>query len=383
MLKARNKILKFITILLLIHVALLFTGKTYFWKALAYNFPGIYDFELFHNATIHSSHTPQPWNISKNLNETPLSSSLDSILQSVNTTAYLVIKGNEIQEEYYWDNTNINTISNSFSAAKSYISTLIGLAIQDGYIKSVNDPVGNYLEDFTKNGKEKITIKHLLQMSSGLSWTESYSGPFSITTEAYYDNDLVKTISSLEVDHAPGNDYVYRSGDTQILGLLLRKVTGYTISEYAYLKLWNPLGAEHDALWSLDDKQGNEKAFCCLNATARDYARLPRLYLNNGKWNGKQLLDSNYIKESLTPTGKFDPQSKANCNFYGYQWWLIPNYKGHDIFYARGILGQFMIAIPKLDIIIVRLGHDRGNKKDGIHHIITYAMIDEVLRNYE
>lgn len=365
-----------------IHLLLVFTGNTYFWKAIAYNFPGIYDYHLFHNAPIHYSHIPQPWKTSKHLNNKPLSPELEQLLLELKTTAYLVIKGDEIRHEYYWNDTDSSTISNSFSAAKSYVSALVGFAIQDKYIKNVDQPVGDFLPEFKKDGKEHITIKHLLQMSSGLDWVESYSGPFSITTQAYYDNDLVKVVSKLNVDHAPGTDFVYRSGDTQLLGLLLRKATGFTLSEYAYLKLWNPLGAEHDALWSLDDYLGHEKAYCCLNATARDYARLPKLYMNKGVWNGKQILDSNYIKESLTPTEKHDPQPNASCNFYGYQWWLIPNYKGHNIFYARGILGQFMIAIPDLDIVIVRLGHERGDKKDGIHHILTYAMIDEVLQQF-
>lgn len=376
-------VLRFTFALVVVHLLLVLTGNTYFWKALTYNFPGIYDFELFHNAPVHYSHNPQPWKISKQLNKTPLSKNLEEQLIALKTTAYLVIKGDEIQQEYYWNDTDSSTISNSFSAAKSYVSALIGFAIQDKYIKNVNQPIGDFLPDFKKEGKEHITIKHLLQMSSGLNWKESYSGPFSITTQAYYDDDLEKVIAKLDVDYAPGKDFVYRSGDTQILGLVLRKATGFTLSEYAYLKLWNPLGAEHDALWSLDSELGNEKAYCCLNATARDFARLPKLYLNKGVWNGKQILDSNYIKESLTPTGKHDPQSGNDCNFYGYQWWLIPNYKGHDIFYARGILGQFMIAIPDLDIVIVRLGHERGDKKDGIHHILTYAMIDEVLQQYE
>lgn len=357
------------------------TGKTFFWKALVYNFPDIYDYTLFDNATIQNSDSVQKWGISPNYNLTPLSLQLDSTLKATKTTAYLVLKGDQILQEHYWNNTDTITISNSFSAAKSYVSAMIGFAIQDGYIKSADQPVGDFLDDFKRNGKEHITIKHLLQMSSGLSWTESYSGPFSITTEAYYGTDLNKTIASLNVTHPPGKDFVYRSGDTQVLGMIIKKSTGVSLSEYMAQKIWQPLGAENNALWSLDKEDGMEKAFCCINATARDYAKLPRLYLNKGMWNGKQLLDSNYIKASLTPTGKHDPQSNTNCNFYGYQWWLIPEYKGHNIFYARGILGQFMICIPQLDIIIVRMGHERGDKKDGIHHILTYAMIDEVLKN--
>ena len=219
-------------------------------------------------------------------------------------------------------------------------------------------------------------------MSSGLSWDESYTGPLSITTQAYYDNNLEKLIESLVLVSEPGKEFKYLSGDTQILGLILKKATGYSLSEYLHLKFWNPAGAENEALWSTDYLYGNEKAYCCINATAKDFARIGKLYINKGMWGGKQLLNSSYVNASLQPNGFFDPQSKATCNFYGYQWWLIPNYNGHNIFYARGILGQFMICIPEKNMVIVRLGHERGEKQDGIHHIITYAMIDEVLQNY-
>ncbi len=377
-----KKIVSLGVIIICIHLLLLITGKAYIWKAIWYNFPGIYDHEIFFNNHILASTNPQPWATSANYNKTPLSSELEALHKHIKTTAYVVIKNDSIIQENYWIDGDTSVISNSFSIAKSYVSMLIGFAIQDKYIRSVDQPIGDFLPYFRSEGKEKITIKHLLQMSSGLSWDESYTGPLSITTQGYYGNDLEKLIKGLKVISEPGTEFRYLSGDTQLLGLVLIKATGYSLSEYLHLKFWNPVGAENEALWSTDNLYGREKAFCCISATAKDYARIGKLYLNNGQWNGVQLLNSSYITASLEPNGYFDPQSKTNCDFYGYQWWLIPNYLGHDIFYARGILGQFIICIPEKNIIIVRLGHERGDKKDGIHHIITYAMIDEVLKNF-
>lgn len=377
-----KKIVSLGVIIVCIHLLLLITGKAYIWKAIWYNFPGIHDHEIFFNNHIHPSTNPQPWAESTHYNEIPLSTELESLHKSLKTTAYVVIKNDSVIQEHYWVDGDTAAISNSFSMAKSYVSMLIGFAIQDKYIQSVDQPVSDFLPYFKSDGKEKITIKHLLQMSSGLSWVESYTGPLSITTQGYYDNDLEKLLKSLKVVSEPGKEFIYRSGDTQLLGLLLKKATGYSLSDYLYLKFWNPVGAENEALWSTDNLYGHEKAFCCISATAKDYARIGKLYLNKGKWNGTPLLNSAYINASLEPNGFFDPQSQTTCDFYGYQWWLIPNYLGHDIFYARGILGQFIICIPKKNIIIVRLGHERGDKQDGIHHIINYTMIDEVLKNF-
>lgn len=368
--------------ILCFHLLLLLTGKTYLWKAIWYNFPGIHDQKLFFNNHIQSSTAPQPWVQSINYNQTSLSAELNALHKELKSTAYLVIKEDAIVQENYWLDGDFLAISNSFSMAKSYVSMLVGFAIQDGYIQSVDQPVSGFLPYFKSVGKEKITIKNLLQMSSGLDWDESYSGPFSITTEAYYGNNLEKLMQSLSVITEPGKEFSYLSGDTQLLGLIIKKATGYSLSDYLQLKFWNHVGAENEALWSTDSLLGNEKAFCCISATARDFARIGKLYLNQGKWGEKQLLNSNYIEASLQPSNLFDPQSKTSCNFYGYQWWLIPNYKGHNIFYARGILGQFIICIPEKNIIIVRLGHKRGDKKDAIHYLITYAMIDEVLKNF-
>jgi CubicO group peptidase (beta-lactamase class C family) len=237
--------------------------------------------------------------------------------------------------------------------AKSITSLLIGVALKEGKIKSLQEPVGNYLPEFTGTGKSKIKIIDLLTMSSGSDWNESYMNPFSVTTEAYYGSDVYKAATGVAAIKPAGTFFAYKSGDTQLLGLVLEKATGRTLSDYAAEKLWQPLGAEHPALWSTDHEKGNEKAYCCFNSNTRDFARIGKLMLDSGKWNGTNLIDSSYYLSSIKPCGITDEKG-LSCDYYGYQWWIDPVHP--EIFYARGILGQYIIVIPSKKTIIVRLG---------------------------
>ncbi len=217
-------------------------------------------------------------------------------------------------------------------------------------------------------------------MSSGLNWEEGYSSPFSPTTEAYYGTDLKKLIYNLTPIEEPGKIFRYKSGDTQLLSFVLEKATGRSISDYAQEKLWKPLGCENDAYWSLDKDNGSEKAYCCINSNARDFAKFGKLYLDSGKVNGKQIIPVDYFLNSIQPSGLPDGDlDMKKCDFYGYQWWIIPEYKGHKIFYARGILGQNIIVISDLKTIVVRLGKIRGERV-GKHHKEVFLLIDEVLK---
>lgn len=379
-----KKILKTIGIIVLVAIAginlyVITTGKTYFYKAVRYNFAGVDDYQLFENRVLHKSTQPQPWLVSRKLNKKPLSDKLQKKLDSLKTFAFLVIKNDSVVYESYSDGYSASSFSNSFSMAKTVVSILIGAAIKDGKIKNIDQAVGDFLPDFNSEGKEKIKIKHLLTMSSGLNWDESYASPFSMTTEAYYGSDLPKLMSSLKAIEEPGKKFNYLSGNTQLMALVLEKATGKHLAEYAEEKLWQPMGAENDALWSLDHKDGTEKAYCCLNSNARDFARFGKLYLQNGKWNGTPLIDSNYVAESLQPADIINPTDGKPVDFYGLQWWLMPNVSNTKAFYARGILGQFVIVVPEYDIIIVRLGNMKG-PKIGEQQSEVYTYIEEVIK---
>jgi CubicO group peptidase (beta-lactamase class C family) len=273
----------------------------------------------------------------------------------------VVIQNDSIRHEAYWDGYGPESRSNSFSVAKSIVSTLVGIALKDGLIRSIDQPVGDFLPEFKEGEKQKITIRHLLMMSSGLNWEESYSNPLSMTTEAYYGHDLRKLIGRLEVAEAPGKRWQYLSGDTQVLSFVLEAATGKSLSDYASERLWKRVGAEQDAEWSIDREDGVEKAYCCVFSNARDFARLGQLYLNQGVWKGDTILSAAYVKQATTPHGLPDVEGKPS-NWYGLQWWILPAETGVKGYYARGILGQYVIVVPEKKLVMVRLGKKRGEK---------------------
>jgi CubicO group peptidase (beta-lactamase class C family) len=239
---------------------------------------------------------------------------------------------------------------------------LVGVALKEGKIKSVEQPVGDYLPEFRAGEKAKVRIIDLLTMSSGSNWDESYSNPFSVTAELYYGSDAYKTATGVSIVRQPGSLHRYKSGDTQLLGLLLEKATGKSLSAYAAEKLWQPMGAEHPAFWSTDKAGGHEKAYCCFNSNARDFARIGQLMADSGRWKGTEIITPAYFSKSIRPCMIPDESGKP-CDFYGWQWWLVPYEDG--IFYARGILGQYIIVMPAKHMVIVRLGKHRSSTRIG------------------
>ncbi len=278
----------------------------------------------------------------------------DKILEDNKTVAFLIIKNDTIQYEKYFNGYDQESIVASFSMAKSVTSILIGCAIDDSLIQSVDEPITMYIPELKANGFEKVTIKHLLQMTSGIDFSESYVNPFGEAASFYYGRNLKREISKLKLKRAPGEAFEYVSGNTQLLGSVLEgALKGKTITQYFQEKIWSPLGMEYDASWSIDKKRdGSEKTFCCLNARARDFAKIGRLYLNKGNWNGKQIVSKKWVEAST----KVD-RSEGSDAYYQYQWWL-PTDEGD--FMAQGILGQHIYVNPANNTVIVRLGKNYG-----------------------
>ena len=278
----------------------------------------------------------------------------EAFLEANKTLAFLIIKNDTIQYEKYFRKYDESSIVPSFSMAKSITSILIGCAIDDGFITSVNEPVTNYIPELKENGFDKVSIEHVLQMTTGLDFNESYVNPLGDAATFYYGTNLRKAISKLKLKSEPGVKFEYVSGDTQLLGLLLeRALKNKTLTAYLEEKLWIPLQMEFDATWSLDRKKdGLEKTFCCINARARDFAKIGRLYLNKGNWNGRQIVSESWVEQST----KLDT-NHGSAWYYQYQWWL-PTKTGD--FMANGILGQYIYVNPDSDLIIVRLGKKEG-----------------------
>ncbi|TAE87091.1 MAG: class C beta-lactamase-related serine hydrolase [Bacteroidetes bacterium] len=364
------KIIKWIlgillTIFLVFEAVIFITGKSYINRVFALTIfsgkmgPDIDELDLFPSHIVQNA-TPQPWPVSSKFNLQKLNDAYAVEMEKYQTVSYLVIKNDSIIFEKHWEGYNDSSLVNSFSMAKSITGLLIGCAIQDGLITSVNDPVSKYIPEFDQPVLNKITLYHLLTMSSGLDFKEDYVSPLAWPAEAYYGKDVnALTLSQSTAITPPGKIWHYKGGDSQLLGIILKQVTGKSIAAYASEKLWKPMGAEHPAYWSLDD-MGMEKVSCCWYTNAKDYARLAKLLMQHGKWNGEQLVDSSYIQASQQPAQLVNQQGEPSTQ-YGYQWWLM-QHKGLDIVYARGIRGQYIFAIPEKNMIVVRLGHKRAKK---------------------
>ena len=314
------------------------------------------DYKQFENNILPPSENPQAWPKHKKYNSINLSEDLENYHKKTQTVAFVLIKNDSIYFEKYYDNYGPDSKSNSFSMAKSYVSALLGKAIMQGHIRSLDQMVKDFIPELKGSYADKVTVGDLASMASGQLWDEAYYSPVSVTTAAYFVNDLDNLILGQPIDEIPGKKYIYKSGTTQLLGMVISKATGKNLTEYLYETLWNPMGFEFEGYWQVDSaEKGVEKAYCCIASNAKDFARLAKLYKNHGKWNGKVLLDSAFVSKSTKPRFQESPE-------YGYSWWL-KEYKGHKVFMMRGHLGQYVITFPEEDLILVRLGHNIGPKK--------------------
>ena len=356
--KFLKKTLKWIVAISSLIVLVLYATDTdYLLKAVrtiylkGYSTAYLEDYKEFHNQVIEAG-VPQPWPNHKNYNSVEETQELNKINEETRTIAYVIIKNDSIWFENYYDGFDENSKSNSFSMAKSYVSGLMGKAIEDDYIKSLDQPVSDFFSEFSQGKATKMTVGDLSSMSSGTNWDEAYYSPLSITTRAYFDDDLEKVMLGLKVIDEPGQTFKYASGDTQILAMVIEKATGKKLYNYLTESFWKPLGCENATLWQIDSEDHDlVKAYCCIASNAKDFARFGKLYKDHGRWNGNQILDSTFVAKSLKPRFKESPQ-------YGYGWWLKQQ-NGKNFFMMRGHLGQYVIVEPNDNVIIVRLGHQK------------------------
>lgn len=375
----KRTLVSLFTLLIVAELLLLVTGNWYINKVLAMTIfsgktgPDIDELNLFPYHEV-ANGKPQPWAQSVNYNKQQIDTSLLGDFAKYQTVGFLVIKNDSLLHEQYWEGYDEHSVVNSFSMAKSINAVLVGIALKEGLIKNVDEPVSNYLPEFREGNKSKITIKHLLTMSSGIDFKEDYASPFAWPAQAYYGNDVNALTIKAEARDTPGIVWYYKGGDSQLLGMILKKATGKKVADYASEKLWKRIGAQDKAFWSTDEKD-MEKVSCCFYTTARDYARLAKLYINHGNWNGDQIVDSSFVDSSLSIACLNDHETCKPIDNYGYQWWMM-KYKEHPIFYLRGIRGQYVFAIPDMNMIVVRLGHKRGEKNGNDMPVDIYTYLD-------
>jgi CubicO group peptidase (beta-lactamase class C family) len=325
------------------------------------------DMKFFHTAKV-AAGKPVSWPIQpKSVNR---SARLDSTLMANQSVAFLVVQSDTIIHETYW-NHNQDTPTNSFSMAKTVTVLLTQIAIQNGVIKSWQEPVMQWIPELKGPFAKDLTLAHLATMTAGSDWKESYSSPFSITARSYYASDLHQTVlEGVSITQKPGT-YEYQSGATQLLAIALERATGKDLATLNSEYLWTKIGASQDAYYHTDHK-GQPIAYCCFNSNARDFARLGQLLLRHGRCSDAQLLDSAFVAMAATGQGH---------EKYGYGLWIHQDLPQKN-FYYRGILGQYIIVLPEYDAVIVRLGHKAGQRDAFDHPSEVRVFVEEVINDF-
>lgn len=372
-----KKILKGILVAVAVIVALTYAfGYDYLFQGIRQTYlrgetgSSINDGKYFASNVIAKSNSI-PWEKDSLYNKTPLPKNLVQDLKGSNSASFLVIKNGKLVHEEYWEGKNQNSKTNSFSIAKGVTVMLLGKAIEENKIESLNqkysDFFGNYANvEFGKN----LTLGELATMEAGLDWEEDYKNPFLPNAKAYYGKSLKEAVFLRGFKYEPGKKFEYQSGATQLLGFALRKSMQKTLADYASEKLWKPLGMEQNAAWSTDDF-GMEKAFCCIHSTSRDFAKLGQLFLNDGKFNGQQIFDASFMEKMRSPT-------KLSKGIYGMGLW-INNDSALKHYYFQGLYGQYIIIVPKKNLVIVRTGTNKNQTKDAKGRPTQVAfLVDEV-----
>ncbi|WAT18172.1 serine hydrolase [Aurantiacibacter sp. MUD11] len=307
---------------------------------------------------------------------------LDAFMASQNAAAVVVVHDGEVVLERYGLDFSAEGKWTSFSVAKSYTSTLVGAALLDGYIDSLDDPVSKYLPDMRGSAYDDVTIRQLMTMSSGVRWSEDYSDPQSdvalfnehVSEEEGVDS-LVDYMRKLPREAEPGTRWQYNTGETNLIGVLVREATGKNLADYLSEKVWAPFGMEQDATWLLSNTD-SEISGCCIQASTRDSARFGLFAMGGGIAGGERVVPEGWFEEATTPafeTGRFD-------RGYAYQWWTYPG----GAYAASGLFGQGIFIDPERNLVIatnsnwrVSTGNDGAGEERNRFYAAVQAAVDE------
>ncbi len=282
---------------------------------------------------------------------------LGQLVEGSATEALVVLRDDEVVYEWYGNGGAADEPHTSFSVAKSFLSTLVGIAIDRGEIESLDDPVTDHVPELLDRDERfaDVTLRHLVTMSSGLAYEEQ-GLPWSHDATTYYAPDLRAEALSAEVEEEPGRTWHYNNFNPLLMGLVLERATGTSVSAYTARHLWGPMGAQADASWSLDSEDsGFEKLESGVNAVARDYARFGYLVAHEGRVGDRQVVGAEWVREATARDTSRDP-----ADHYQYWWWVDTERPGR--FSARGNFGQHVYVDPATDVVVVRLGRDDGGE---------------------
>lgn len=366
--------------LVLLIISAVIYSPEYIYRVLVNGESKVTDYEFFPERVIAKSTTPYhyTYEINESLGEMEIRyhsfdgemeiAPLRTVLENNDTTSFIVVKGDTVKYEEYLNGYTKDSMNTSFSSVKSLDSLLIGMAIEDGYIKNVDQSISDFIPEFKETEFETITIKNLLMMRSKIQYEEGFAW-FTDDAKTYYMPDLRNlALNNMRIDKDYTGKFHYNNYHPLILGIILERTTGRSVSDYFQEKIWNKIGAENDASWSIDsEKTQFEKMESGLNFKSIDYIKIGSMVLHNGTWNGQDIVNEDWITESTiapSPLTHFDLDSdflRDKNVGYQYMWYSIENEKGgHDIF-ASGKYGQYLYISPENNVVILRTGISTGD----------------------
>jgi CubicO group peptidase (beta-lactamase class C family) len=359
------------------------SGHGYIWHALSATYlkghatAHIDDAADFAQRTI-ATGTPVPWPRDARHNRDPLEPDTLAHLRRHGSAAFLVAQDGALLHETYFAPYDADSRTNSFSVAKTLTTMQVGLAVAQGLVSGFDASLVERLPEYAADPRgRRATVAQLSAMKAGHDWTEHYYLPLNVTTELYYGGDAAGLVLRQGFEREPGSAFEYSSGSTQLLGVFLQRALaahepGLTIAEHLSRSLWKPLGMARDAIYTLDREGGIERTYCCVFATARDFARLGQLLLQDGEWQGRPLLDRALVERMRTPD---------LVPYYGHSLWMDLKYT-HPFWFMQGHQGQYVIGVPSKRLVIVRTGRfrDKDTKgPDGRTPAEVYRFVDQAV----
>lgn len=345
-----------------------FTGRWVAWKSSEIDDYKLFPYHTIQNAppTFHFQTAPEPLAlapIAYHHKEKPQQANLTELLETTGTTAFIAVQDDVILYEGYFNGYSRDSINTSFSVAKSITSLLVGMAIDDGHINSLQDPVTDYIPELAQTDPryQDITLEHLLSMKSGIAFKDT-DIPWHDKSKAYYHPALRQVVLNQPIANEPGVEWVYNTFNPIILGIVLERATGQPPSAYFEERVWQRLGMEYEATWSIDSEADNMvKMESGINARAIDFVKIGRLLLNNGNWDGEPIVSPAWLEGSMAIVPENNVAKFGENVFYQNGWWIQrPTETDLYAVYGWGHRGQYLFIFPNENMVVARFGKDIG-----------------------
>jgi CubicO group peptidase (beta-lactamase class C family) len=382
MMRIGGSLLALVIVLALVYVGagVVANGPVTTYRMITSGDSNIYTFKIFPQRPVAAGgsvsvldqgpQTPLPEQVSFSFSGSQYTANVPDLLAQTGTQAFIIVQDDRVVYESYMDGASRDTVFNSFSMAKSFTSVLIGIAVDEGKISSIDDPLIKYVPELQGRGYDALTLRDMLRMSTGIQFKQDADVPVLLhafqddDSRQYYTENLSKLLFSVQRSDEPvGAAFRYNDYYALLEGLVLDRVTGETVAQYTQYKLWQPMAMEYPAAWGVDSTaDGLEKTNTALNARAIDFARIGLMFLHNGRWNGQQIVSQDWVTQSTTP----DPTDQRawlnsawwprNGGYYKYHWWGLTNPDGTYDYMAFGKDGQWLYVSPSTNTVVLRLG---------------------------